>query len=159
VLASTFIPSLTSFTSFPNSVWERRRQETLFRVFGETGWSKARNRVSRSGFPNGVWEPEQAGKAPNQEGRETEFRGAGSQTEFGNQEKRPASKAEADLAAQKATQTAREVFEGEDFWWKRTQQVDVAVPSMTWLRSFLEKVWSILKWIWDAIARLFRWEL
>jgi hypothetical protein len=75
------------------------------------------------------------------------------------EKKRPASKAEADLAAQKATQTAQDVFEGEDFWWKRTQQLDVAVPSMTWLRSFLEKVLSILKWIWDFITSLFRWEL
>src|SRR5437899_2442550 len=34
-----------------------------------------------------------------------------------------------------AAETAREVYAGKEFWWKRVQQVDAPKPSLSWLQQ------------------------
>jgi hypothetical protein len=76
----------------------------------------------------------------------------------GDKEK-PAARADGKAALQNASQTAREVFEGQDFWWKRTRHIADADAGMSWFAIVLEALGNLLKRIWEIIAGLFQWNL
>jgi hypothetical protein len=72
---------------------------------------------------------------------------------------KPAAVAQDNASLQNAGQTAREVFEGPDFWWKRKSTIDGPHGEVTWFAVVLEALGNLLKRIWEFIASLFQWNL
>ncbi len=65
--------------------------------------------------------------------------------------------AELNVADSRANQTAREVFAGEAYWWKRTTDVE-SLPVQGWFAYLYELlVQPVFKWIANVLKWLFGW--
>jgi hypothetical protein len=56
---------------------------------------------------------------------------------------------------QDPTQVAQEVFQGPEFWWKRTERVEYSPSGLAWLlKAIVDILGEILARLWDWLIRL-----